>query len=188
MPNKKCYYETNIDYTNILNNEFVLPIVNNTKRYLWQYPVNKILDRTWVNYISGLGLDPVFIMLFYKSENQNDSHAHIDGGGERFGLNLQLSGIGSEMIWYDQPDIESEVQSTVINTPYVSWPISQLIERNRGQLPIGKISIVRVDIPHAIKVLNESRWCISMRCKQKFNTWDDTVEYLSNKGLLNQNS
>ena len=70
-------------------------------------------------------------------------------------------------------------------TVYYNWPISQLTEIDRHILKEKTLTMVRVGIPHAILVGEQSRWCISARCMTIENMyWKDITKWMRDRSLL----
>jgi hypothetical protein len=90
------------------------------------------------------------------------------------------------MVWYELPEGDHTPKTSSAGTPYLSWPVRDLKEIDRHTLSTTKLTLVRVDVPHAIIVKKHERWCISARPEgpDDFLDWNKTVNYFRSNNLL----
>lgn len=128
-------------------------------------------------------------MVFYRPSMTVDTEAHVDvipKNPERCvasAINIVIDGAGSTMRWYDLPKENREIRWTRAKTPYLSWPIASLREIDSCPISFSPV-LTRVDLPHAIFVGGQERWCVSMRFSSSFGSWESAVEKLSLAGLI----
>jgi len=191
--NDRCWYETNINFDPHFSLE-KLPVIGSTEYYkqegIWKKPISEIFSKEWIDYVDSIGLELwKSTLLFYRRPNYYAHRAHVDIQTICCGINWIIGGEDSEMIWYKLPEGEHKTKTSIAGTPYLSWPTIELEEIGRHKLSTTKLTLVRVDIPHAILVKSKDRWCISVRpISKQFELWDDTVDYLLSKKLLVDNN
>ena len=192
MSNNKCWYETSINFEDAFNKNWQLPEIKPNewmnREGIWRARTNQVFSPDWINYTKSLELSLLgTTLLFYRRPFYFAHRAHVDVQPESCGINWIIGGRNSQMVWYEKTNItqERDVLTSVASTPYLSWPVNELKEIERTTISNTKITLCRVDIPHAIVVGDEERWCISMRPSgDKFKTWENTVDFFRNKNLL----
>lgn len=183
------WYETTIDISNAFRNDWKFPnvegIINRTK--VWEFNTESIFNIEWLRKIEELGLKIIQTLVFYKPANYISTTAHIDAKSDDapiFGFNIIIGGNDSVMVWYDTPITNYKKLFTDTNLSYTPIPIDVLTEIDRLTLNTSLITMVRVNIPHAIIMGNDPRWCISLRTDYEFETWEDAVNYMKSNNLL----
>ena len=186
----RCWYELDIDMSNALKQGYTLPAVNGKSVGMWWFRKDDIFNPSWLSYMSDKGIDIKGSLLFWRPARLNNTTAHIDIDGSDndrvviFALNWIIGGKGSEMAWYHTPPGPTFVEYTKAGTAFSSWLISDLVERDRHCIQ-ERVTMVRVDVPHAIFVKEEPRWCISLRTNHPGRlTWEDRVNFMREKGLI----
>ena len=181
------WYRTNIDMSQAFKLGYQLPNVG-MHQELWNIKPSDMFNQTWLDNMIRYGIPVEWVLLFYRPAHiQNDS-AHIDSYGTNgditvSALNWIIGGRGSEMRWYNRPTTPLHISYTERGIPYMHLPIDTLEEVYRTNIGNG-LSLVRVDIPHAVFVGDEPRWCISLRNHLRPNSQHDAAEHLRNAGLL----
>ena len=186
MEANSCWYELDIDTSTAFKQGYTLPAVNGKDVSVLRVPTDDIFDPTWIGHLSARGIDITDALLFWRPAWFTNTHAHIDGDIKQSatsGLNWVIGGTGSEMAWYHTPSVPTVVEYTKAGTAFSSWPISNLVERDRRRIQ-ERMTLVRVDVPHAIFVKDEPRWCISLRTNQPGLAWEDRVNFMREKGLI----
>jgi len=187
----KCWYETNIEFDKNFTID-KLPKINEGEWYdkegIWKQPLGEVFSEEWNTHLKDLGFSMwPWVLMFYRRPHYYAQRAHVDLQDTVCGINWVIGGSDSHMIWYKKTGVtqERDALTSVAFTPYLSWPVNELEEIERHTLSRTKITLVRVDIPHAIEVRSEDRWGISVRPKGKtFRTWEDTIDYFRSKNLL----
>lgn len=193
MSNKVCYYRLKIDSTNFLNPKWKLP--KPTGLYgIWSPMAEDVFGSTWLEYMKSIGLPIYNAMIFYRGPGASTKEAHLDISKTdpltltNYGINWCLGGKESSMIWYETPGDgrvrDEDVIWTSAKTPYIAWDYDKVTEIER--VNIGKeLMLVKTDIPHAIQMGKEPRWCISARSSVFDNLkWEDITALLRSKNLL----
>ena len=186
MEANSCWYELDIDTSTAFKQGYTLPAVNGKDVSVLQVPTDDIFDPTWIGHLSAGGIDITDALLFWRPSWFTNEHAHIDGVVNQSavtGLNWVIGGKDSEMSWYHIPPGPTFVEYTKAGTAFSSWLISDLVERDRRRIQ-ERMTLVRVDVPHAIFVKEEPRWCISLRTNHPGLTWEDRVSFMREKGLI----
>lgn len=152
-------------------------------------PCKDIIPGFLLEKYGSLGIHLGNAMIFYRPSGMSNDYAHIDlqtktpENSVVSAINIVYKGHGSEMAWYKMPGQNKELRWTTAGTPYLSWPVSELEEMDRARIT-GKMTLVRVDIPHAIFVKDEPRWCLSLRFSKPFGSWNETVGFFKDLNLL----
>jgi len=187
--NNRCWYETTIDFDPQFTKD-KLPVISEdeyrTHEGIWKKPLDEIFSKDWISYLKSLPL-PMWhsVLLFYRRPHYYAHRGHVDVQDTSCGINWIIGGADSEMIWYEMPEHNREIKTSIAGTPYLSWPENEMKEIERHTLSTTKLTLVRVDIPHAVVVRNDDRWCISVRTVGKvFNSWDTTIEHFRSLNLL----
>lgn len=187
--NNRCWYETTIDFDPLFSKD-KLPLIGEneytTHEGIWKKPLEEIFSEDWISHLKSLPLlmwDSV--LLFYRRPHYYAHRGHVDVQDTCCGINWIIGGADSEMIWYEMPEHDREIKTSVAGTPYLSWPVHEMKEIERHTLSTTKLTLVRVDIPHAVLVRNDDRWCVSVRTVgEVFNSWDTTIDHFRSLNLL----
>jgi hypothetical protein len=185
MKQLQNWYKTTIDTGQALNPLWRWPTVDKNTN-VWGKTPSEVFDQQWLNHLDDLGIAVDWILIFYRPSGFQHQTAHIDVNGneiETSALNLIVGGKHSEMRWYRRPDQPIKRSYNDKGIPYIPFALNQLEEIQRAELG-GGLSLVRVDIPHAVFVADEPRWCISLRSKTRFASWQSAVESFDQRGLL----
>ena len=186
MESDRCWYELNIDTSTAFRQGYALPAVNGCDEVISWVHRDEIFNALWISHLHNKGIDITGALIFWRPAWFTNSRAHMDGALDQsviFGLNWVIGGKNSEMAWYHAPSMDRDPEHTYSGLPYSSWPISSLVERDRHQIQ-ARMTMVRVDVPHAIFVKEEPRWCISARTKMVNIPWNDRVDFMREKGLI----
>jgi len=180
-------YRTNIDMSQAFKLGYQLPNVGMYKE-IWNIKPPDMFNQTWLDNMIRYGIPVEWVLLFYRPAHIQTDSAHIDSYGTNgeipvSALNWIIGGRGSEMRWYNNPTTPLHINYTKRGMPYIQFPIDSLEEAYRTNIGNG-LSLVRVDIPHAVFIGDEPRWCISLRNNLQLDSWYATVERLRNLGLL----
>lgn len=160
----------------------------------WVFPIDKprvdillikpdeMFTSNWLDMMKSIGLDVSIILLFNRPPNFKHTTAHIDlkndGSATAFGINTVFCKGEHEMAWYEMPaEKPVDVNFTNINTPYAIWPLDRL--KKIDSCVIDRMTLVRVDQPHAIFVGDKERWCASLRINNpevRSLSWNQVVE------------
>ena len=182
----RYFYPTKIDMSSAVRPEYQWPAFGYSND-TWYVDPTVMFKQDWLDMMATVGLPVRQILMFYRPAWFQHYHAHIDLHGhddiEIAALNWVLGGRGSEMRWYDIPEEPFNRSYTGRGIPYIQFPIDNLKEACRSNIGNG-LSLVRVDVPHAIFVGDEPRWCISLRGNSKYPSWAEAVEKLQNLNLL----
>jgi hypothetical protein len=123
-------------------------------------PFNDI-NHDLISFLHTLNLDIVHSELFYTPAFYFTT-IHIDEiGGDYTKLNYVFTGKNSLMNWWKQkPNTKTIIGTTVINTHYIDYNVSDvdLIDKQQVNFP----SVVQVGIPHNIRNFEEPRYCLSL--------------------------
>jgi len=186
---KHCWYNLKIDITNCFLEGYKLPKTGSGYG-VWLPASKDVFTPQWLEYMESIGFFISFAIIFYRAPHADFTHAHVDVINAEplrlstFGFNWCYGGKNSKMVWYETPAEPKDVSYSPVNTPFMSWNITELKEIERTHIG-NEISIVRTGIPHAIKMGTEPRWAISARCS-KFESfeWETIIEELRKKNLL----
>lgn len=189
MNKQHCWYNLNIDISNAVRPDFDF---GDDRWYFKRTTTSSdMFTVDWLEYMRGLGIPITATQMFQREVGSPTTHAHIDVMAvdsqkiscRTFAINWAIGGRDSEMIWYDLPNNDSPVLYTRANTPYVEWSTTDLTEVDRCCIQ-SQPTVVRVDVPHSVKVKDEPRISISVRTNGIPNDWDTAVDYLLNKQIL----
>ena len=186
--NEHCFYRLNIDTTDSLNPEWVMPTP--TGDYgIWQPKAKKIFKESWLEYVESIGLRLDHVLLFYRGPLCTSKEAHVDTHSKdlksvNFGINWVIGGEGSLMHWFKRPAGTGTLKEPDTTAPYLTWQFKdlQFIESCRiGKQP----TLVKTCNPHSITMGRQPRWAISARTHiDEDILWDDVVELMRSKKLL----
>lgn len=193
---KKNCYETLIRWDHAIRDDWKRPSISDdrgTGIWFYNHP-EEIFRREWISEWRSKGMLFSAAMLFWRPAWFMNREAHVDihspANRDRFSIgafNAIIGGEGSQMLWFDRPSVrEEDYRITQAGTAYLSWPISRLKEVERSAINGPHLSLVRVDVPHAIYVGPEPRWCISIRTSDMmtFGSWDEMVDVYSRRGVI----
>lgn len=186
-----CWYNLDIDTTRAISPEFEWPVMDkNGRNMIWHYPTpSTIFSQKWLDIAKSVGIEIGAAMMFWRPAGFKNVEAHVDvlnkdpNKSAVAAVNIIVKGRDSAMAWYKKPAGNHEVKWTMAKTPYLTWPIDELEEVERKELGMN-LSLVRVDVPHAIFCGNEERWCISARFMTNFPDWETAVKAMHYRGLL----
>lgn len=170
-------------------------VIHGRRPNIWhRRDLTEIFEKSWLEECNDRGLKFTSAMIFWRPAWSHNHEAHVDilDHGQELLLaagafNAIIGGIGSRMRWFGMPPVmESDLRFTKANTPYLSWPTDQLVKESDAELGGPHISLVRVDIPHAISVAQEPRWCISLRVAniRDFSCWESMVDHYLGLGIF----
>ena len=179
-----CYYRTILDPTNMYDKN-------------WKYVPTKIFDLQlnivpitdyFIKYLESFGLLFDSTLFFYSKIALNCT-AHIDmyttGGLANPGLNYIIGGKNSLMTWYNTPTYTEKPSLSSAGVIYQEFLVKDLELIDSYELKQNELTLVRVDIPHSVRIGQEPRMCISIRFKPKKHIpWNSHVEMFSAKGLI----
>ena len=149
--------------------------------------LTEVINQDWLDYMESINLEIDHLFVFFRKSYYQHPEAHVDiyhnsGRAAVFALNFVLdSADDSEMVWYKLPEdtgnkIELATQNATQKS-YTSWPTEQVKDLELARCTIGRnMTMVSVGIPHNVIVNSKSRWCLSFRIKNNFNTWNDAVK------------
>jgi hypothetical protein len=194
----KPWRRLNINNTNAINTTINLKelslaeFVKKRQQGTWTYDstsIEEILNASWLQYMTTIGLNVVGALLLYKEPNCNQKSAHIDKLDSNelqysVAINWAIGTDDGEMIWYKKPTIIPDRYDN-LDGPYChdfpQWAVGKLEEEDRkciGNTP----TLIRTDIPHNIKLSAHSRWAISVRFNftnhlpaNIYYSWDDVI-------------
>lgn len=189
MENKN-WYKTTIDISHALKPDWEYPDPKDLDVKLRYYFSYEIFNPLWLDFMESIELPIQGAMLFYRAANFNTPIAHIDvtknDPSKSCGsaLNWVIGGKNSKMHWYNIPNIMPTIQKNQLSTPYKSWLITTLTEIEQYTVT-DQLTLVRVDIPHAVSMSDEPRWCFSVRLRDcDIISWDSTIGIMMAKNLL----
>lgn len=189
-------YTTTISWENALREDWEKPTApDGQSNGIWHYHrTDGILRKEWIDEWKDRGVHFTVIMLFWRPAWFLNKEAHVDIFSPRErdkmaigAFNAVIGGAGSQMLWFDMPKIsEKDYRTTMAGTSYLSWPIKNLRETERREIIGTNLSLVRVNVPHAIYVGQEPRWCISLRTADmmSFPSWDAMVDSYMERGII----
>jgi hypothetical protein len=187
--NNNCWYSLNIDFSNALRKDWVWQIPDLNRFFVQCVNPLILFNPEWLNYMKSIEVPINYVMLLYKSSNNNSSIAHVDLKSEKplsyvhYAMNWIIEGQDSEMTWYNLPEESSNVNyNAAPNIPIQDWPISTLTEIDRANI-INSFTLVRTDVPHNV-VNKNSRLALSVRSAQSQLNWQDSVDHFRSKNLL----
>jgi len=178
-----CYYRTNLDTKNMVD-----PTWKYVPKKIWDLQINIVpLTEDFVSYLESFGLSISSTLLFYTNISYNYAHVDLLDSGEMANpaLNYVIDGRHSKMNWYNYPKEVPPPSLTPAGTLYHNYELKDLELIDSYEITTNELTLVRVDIPHAIAVKREPRICISIRLKPKKHlNWDVVVEEFKAKNLL----
>jgi hypothetical protein len=198
MNNENSWYHLDLDISNAFKADYDMLAHRWSIRKIPN--PSDIFAADWLKYMGSRGIPISGAMMFHRPIGDPAVTAHIDvriaadGGIARnadnqkpglraFAINWVIGGRDSEMSWYRMPERTPDVNYTSANTPYIEWPVKELVEIDRCCIQ-SQPTMVRVDVPHAISVKDEARIAISVRSNGIPNDWNSGVNYLRYKKIL----
>jgi len=145
----------------------------------------KFLNKSFIDKLRNAGpLDR--LMVFNKPNNWVNQSAHIDGD-KIAAINLVYCHASvnkfykkSYMEWFKVVNYKPKnIMMSNANTPYLNYEPDE-IELVFRECLDNKLSLVRVDVPHRIKIGFGHRTCFSLRYKKKFANWNEAVDFFDN--------
>lgn len=190
--NTRLCYATNIDTSHALRGDWVPPDTR-IARVLNFKPL-QIFQRAFLETLESRGIKTEWVLCFARPAGFNNKSAHIDVVGdarcdlriESSAFNMVLGGADSEMRWYATPsgfEWQKQVLRTNTGVPYVHIPFTGLQPIASECLGSG-LTLVRTDVPHAIFVGTEPRWCLSIRNSQSRVSWSETAKRMHELGII----
>jgi len=173
---------------NVLRSDFDFPKIKNLESSQIEYFGNasSILDQTWYNNAKAIGIDVATAVIFYKPPGYQPTHAHIDvtrsndQGPVTCALNFTIGGGNSSMVWYWQKIATNRLEYVADGIPAAMFPVEQLAELHSYHVG-PTFTLVRTNIPHAIRCGQLARWCVSLRVRHGIlKTWEDAVGFFKN--------
>ena len=106
---------------------------------------------------------------------QQDIHTDGPIGISVFGINYVLSGHDSYMAWYNATD-NCDYLTTSASHPFRRWNDNECVEIERDAL--SGPTLINASTPHrVVNNSNEYRWSLSLRFKNNFSSWEETVKF-----------
>ena len=183
-----CYYRLKIETANSLNPEWSFPTP--TGDYgIWSVESTTMFTPEWLNYVSNLGLNIKHALVFYRAPFTTSKVAHVDTHIKdlkkvNFAINWVVGGKESSMHWYTLPTEEGVFKDVDSSSPYLTYKFDEIkyIESCRIQ---DQVTLVRTNLPHAITMGSDPRWCISARTHISEDIpWDEVANLFRSKNLL----
>jgi hypothetical protein len=153
----------------------------------------KIYDQDAISFLTesfyqrliSLGLNDIQLECFYRKSQYQHPTAHIDGSNIKkpiCAINWVITNDDdSKMVWYNTPDmIDSSIKNYGATYHDIDITGLDIID----EVTIGnRMTLVRVDIPHNIKMGNNCRFVISIRFNiNSVLSWNHAVDYFA--GLI----
>jgi hypothetical protein len=142
----------------------------------------------WVNKIENvLGIKLDAFMIFNTDANRDPPTAHVDytephiSSASIYGFNFVPYGQNSTMEWFKPksgtlPESQRALGKTNADTLYKYWEIHELEQIDSVSIK-NKLTLVRTNIPHAVRTGNEPRWSVSFRsADSSIKTWEDAID------------
>lgn len=187
-----CWYRVDIDTSEAIKENFRFPIRSHHTVDIWKYEPTEIFKESWLAYMRSLELDCSTAMVFYKNYRGLEPRAHVDisrdGKISNFSFNWVISGTNSSMIWYKTPLENTKIVISPAGTGSQEWTTDKLEEITRYNID-SRMTLTRVNLPHAIWVGDEPRLCVSIRTRlcNVTTTWAGIVDIMREKRLLIEN-
>ena len=172
----------------VLRSDFVFPKIKHPESSYLEYfgEASTILDPKWHNNANAIGVDIATAMVFYKPPGYQPTHAHIDvtrsddQGPVTCALNFTVGGGNSSMVWYWQKSAAKQLEYVADGIPAAMFPVGQLAELHSYHVGPA-FTLVRTNIPHAIRCGQLARWCVSLRVRHGIlKTWEDALGFFKN--------
>lgn len=178
-----------IDTTDAINSSLNLDLISAETKIL-RFQPHEILTSRFLKLLASNNIPVITCLVFYKPPYYQEKIAHIDLKVstmiQTHALNLITAGHDSEMIWFEKPpsinltDIDYTDSITPVwtnvKTPYIAYNRSNLKEIFRYTIPLNKLTLVNVSLPHSIDTGQSSRLCISLRTGLVFKDWKDAYQ------------
>jgi len=188
-----------------MHNQLWIP----NKGGVWQVPANALFNRSWINMFkkrTGMSVDAGLI--FYREGGYQHDGAHIDIlplDGATLPVIASFNWVldeddQSKMTWYEpwwDAENEDEVKAAAkgkyphpsvnVNTEetqramlYQETPISLLKETHSYSLAHDRLTLIRTNIPHSVRMGPRARWCVTVRSWGGLPyLWNECVERFS---------
>lgn len=194
---KQYWYKTNLDFS--LNPNYVFPDHEISTPNWWIVSPDKIISEETIVKFLKLQLHIDTVALFYCPSNCSPTHAHADFSKKTNDLlscafNYVIDGSDSKMVWYKpliNPHKVDIQKSNDIRGKwpkfYLNWKITpeEIIEEDSVNITGNNLTMIRVDVPHAVFTEKQSRWCISVRFQNtNLLSWENSIEFMQSKNIL----
>ena len=200
----KCWYNLNIDNSLAMVSEAnsiesihnILGFYDNTPLQnciLYSTELTKIVRQEWLDYMKSINLEIICCLVFSRTviPTSESDVAHKDCVKSQkthpISINWTIGGDGDPMVWFDEPNFVGVERLLSLHPDcsffYTAYQENLLNEIDRyiiGTTP----TLVRTDIPHSIHVTQSPRISFSFRTKQRFVTWSDQIDFLTNYLVL----
>jgi hypothetical protein len=154
--------------------------------HFWFFNGNQlcdILDQAWLENMSSMGLPVKGVAIFYRKPGYVHPTAHIDQpyttkGKLGVALNWCVGLDDAEMIWYQVPK-ESGHYDQIGGQKLLEWPI-EILEPMSHRIIGNRCTLVRIDIPHNVKMNSNPRWLFSVRLDANMlsnESWPEQVAF-----------
>jgi hypothetical protein len=175
-----------IDTNDAVNNRINLNLEPDKTKILRFQPYEILTDKFLKTLIQN-NIPVITCLVFYKPAHYIEKIAHVDLKVstmiQTHALNLITYGHDSDMVWFEKPlqntypDVTYADSATPawtnVKTPYIAYDRNECKEIYRYSLPINKLTMVNVSIPHSIDTKQSARLCISLRTGLIFKNWED---------------
>lgn len=191
----KLWYHLKISNATAFKKDFKFPDHHEKGLNGWALPHTEVFDPEWLEQMSFMR----FLKncsVFYRPANHNNNGCHVDINNANLenliqtGFNFVFGGSGSEQVWYEPPapytvdNLEYGVNNSGNKSlPYLSYDATTLKEIDSVNIIEGRMTMVRIDLPHQIRQSSEPRWAFSLRCNPEL-TWDILVNMMRERDLL----
>lgn len=124
-------------------------------------------------------LTPIYIMKIFHTPSNTITWAHEDvtnnGDPIKYAINILLSsGDPGAMQWL----YTKEKKSYTLNSngvPCVNYELNEILGLAHTEVISLTPTLVRTDKPHRIVTGTTPRACLSIRCRNNFNSWEEAV-------------
>ena len=203
----KCWYELDIDMTEAFQDSWSVNIGKLNFRPTYN---TEIYKPEFMQKLISLGaiIDPTELSLvFHRDPYVTDIKAHIDTRRPEYygtplnfkkrytvaALNWVTGGEGAKMVWYETPENyegaidDADPQLPAAYAPYTSW-LTYKLKRLDEHAFRPKLTLVRVDVPHAITYGTTHRYCVSTKLDNSLDdlSWEQIVEHFHKHKLITQ--
>ena len=198
----KYWYKTIIDFE--FKKDWVFPETSLTEPAWWTTTPENVVSKDFMESMRLLGLPMAKLSIFYCPPFCSPTDAHIDISKDNnlqartVGFNYAIGGSDSKMVWYKPLTPHHSTGLSESNKVQGKWPkylihwpiVPEELQEEESVTITGKhLTMVRVDVPHALFTGNEPRWCISLRCQnptKAMPSWDEFVAEMRQKQLLDE--
>jgi hypothetical protein len=150
--------------------------------------INHYFSSKWISNIEKLlGVSIDAFMIFNTNANRPPPTAHIDymepyTGTAVYGFNfVPYGGHDSTMEWFKpkKETLPTELRplgKTNADTLFKYWVMDELDLIDSVSIK-NQLTLVRTDVPHAVRTGNEPRWSVSFRSfDTSIKTWEDVID------------